>query len=70
MGEVMEDLNSGKIQYAFLRISDPKTSIKKNILINWQVGCGCVYPENSHAINIVPTADGHMELIHLMIRYE
>lgn len=33
----MEDLNSGKIMYCFMRISDPKTSIKKNILINWQV---------------------------------
>lgn len=32
----MEDLNSGKIMYVFVRISDPKTSIKKNILINWQ----------------------------------
>lgn len=35
--EAMEDLNSGKIMYCFLRISDPKTSIRKNILINWQV---------------------------------
>lgn len=34
--EVMEDLNSGKIMYVFVRISDPKTSMKKNILINWQ----------------------------------
>ncbi|XP_059608810.1 drebrin-like protein [Phlebotomus argentipes] len=34
--ELNEDLNSGKIMYAFVRIADPKTSLSKNILINWQ----------------------------------
>ena len=37
LDEVMEDLNSGKIMYVFVRISDPKTGMTKFILINWQV---------------------------------
>lgn len=35
--ELCEDLNSGKIMYAFVRIEDPKTGLKKFLLINWQV---------------------------------
>lgn len=31
-----EDLNSGKIMYAFLKVDDPKTSLKKCVLLNWQ----------------------------------
>ncbi|KAL0277680.1 UNVERIFIED_CONTAM: hypothetical protein PYX00_004888 [Menopon gallinae] len=34
--ELTEDLNSGKIMYAFLKVMDPKTSLPKNVLINWQ----------------------------------
>ncbi|KAH8270277.1 hypothetical protein KR018_006466 [Drosophila ironensis] len=34
--ELTEDLNSGKIMYAFVRIEDPKTSLNKYLLINWQ----------------------------------
>lgn len=33
---MIEDLNSGKIMYAFLKINDPKTSLSKYVLINWQ----------------------------------
>jgi len=35
--ELIEDLNSGKIMYAFLRIEDPKTGLNKYLLVNWQV---------------------------------
>jgi len=35
--ELSEDLNSGKIMYAFLRIEDPKTGLNKYLLVNWQV---------------------------------
>ncbi|XP_050435671.1 drebrin-like protein isoform X2 [Adelges cooleyi] len=31
-----EDLNSSKIMYAFCRVLDPKTSLFKCVLINWQ----------------------------------
>uniref|UniRef100_A0A1L8E5W7 Putative drebrin n=1 Tax=Nyssomyia neivai TaxID=330878 RepID=A0A1L8E5W7_9DIPT len=34
--ELNDDLNSGKIMYAFVRVQDQKTSLAKNILINWQ----------------------------------
>ncbi|KAL7734956.1 hypothetical protein ACLKA6_011221 [Drosophila palustris] len=34
--ELNEDLNSGKIMYAFLRIEDPKTGLNKYLLVNWQ----------------------------------
>ncbi|XP_016999353.2 drebrin-like protein [Drosophila takahashii] len=34
--ELNEDLNSGKIMYAFVRIEDPKTGLNKYLLINWQ----------------------------------
>lgn len=34
--ELKEDLNSGKIMYAFVKLNDPKTSLDKCVLINWQ----------------------------------
>lgn len=34
--EMVEDLNSGKIMYAFCKVMDPKTSLPKCVLINWQ----------------------------------
>lgn len=33
--ELKEELNSGKIMYAFCRLLDPKTSLHKFVLINW-----------------------------------
>ncbi len=35
-GEMCEDLNANKIMYAFCRVDDPKTSLPKFVLINWQ----------------------------------
>ena len=35
--ELTEDFNPSKIQYAFLKVEDPKTSLPKFVLINWQV---------------------------------
>ncbi|KOB69062.1 Uncharacterized protein OBRU01_17693, partial [Operophtera brumata] len=34
--ELIDDLNSGKIQYAFLKVDVPTGSISKYVLINWQ----------------------------------
>jgi len=34
--ELVEDFNPSKVQYAFLRVEDPKTSLPKFVLINWQ----------------------------------
>lgn len=36
LNELSDDFNSGKIMYAFLRLIDPKTSLTKYLLINWQ----------------------------------
>uniref|UniRef100_A0A1B6L3R3 SH3 domain-containing protein n=1 Tax=Graphocephala atropunctata TaxID=36148 RepID=A0A1B6L3R3_9HEMI len=34
--EMREELNSGKIMYAFCKVLDPKTSLHKFVLVNWQ----------------------------------
>ncbi|XP_013192790.1 drebrin-like protein A [Amyelois transitella] len=34
--ELIDDFNSGKIQYAFLKVDVPSGSISKYVLINWQ----------------------------------
>lgn len=36
INELKEDLNSGKIMYAFVKLGDPVTSLNKCVLINWQ----------------------------------
>lgn len=36
LSELIPEFNEGKIQYAFLRVTDPKTGLFKYILINWQ----------------------------------
>ena len=33
--EVEEEMNGGKILYAFCRVTDPNTKLPKNVLINW-----------------------------------
>lgn len=35
--ELADELNSGKIMYAFVSVQDSKTSLTKFLLINWQV---------------------------------
>jgi hypothetical protein len=42
--ELTEELNPSKIMYAFLRVEDPKTSLPKYVILNWQVTniIGCV----------------------------
>lgn len=37
LAELQDDLNSGSIMYAFVRVLDPKTTLNKYVLINWQV---------------------------------
>jgi len=36
LDELTEDFNPSKIQYAFLKVEDQKTSLPKFVLINWQ----------------------------------
>lgn len=35
--ELTEELNSGKILYAFVKITNEKTDLTKYLLVNWQV---------------------------------
>ena len=34
--EMVDSLNSGKIQYAYCRVTDPNTNLPKFVLVNWQ----------------------------------
>lgn len=48
LAELNEDLNTSNIMYGFVRVLDPKTSLTKYVLINWQVtlsllACLCIW---------------------------
>lgn len=36
--EMVEELNSGKVMYAFCRVKDPNSGLPKFVLINWVSG--------------------------------
>jgi hypothetical protein len=38
--EMVEELNGGKMMYAFLRVKDPNTQLFKNVLVNWVRAAG------------------------------
>lgn len=42
--DLIEDFSEGKIQFAFLKIRDPNTSLPKNVLVAW---CGEGVPERT-----------------------
>lgn len=46
--ELVEELNSGKVMYAFCRVQDPNSGLPKYVLINWvsaaQNYCEIVFP--------------------------
>lgn len=49
--ELVEELNSGKVMYAFCQVKDPNSGLPKNVLINW-VGSSslvCEWLGSSHA---------------------
>lgn len=33
--ELVEELNSGKVMYAFCRVQDPNSGLPKFVLVNW-----------------------------------
>lgn len=45
ISELAAELNSGKIQYGFLRVANKETGIAKFVFINWQVMLR--FPDNS-----------------------
>lgn len=38
--EMVEELNSGKVMYAFCRVKDPNSGLPKYVLVNWVSGDG------------------------------
>uniref|UniRef100_A0A3B1IQ63 Drebrin-like b n=1 Tax=Astyanax mexicanus TaxID=7994 RepID=A0A3B1IQ63_ASTMX len=55
--ELVEELNSGKVMYAFCRVQDPNSGLPKYVLINWfrtLILClcicvrGCVFVQGAH----------------------
>lgn len=35
LDEMVEELNSGKVMYAFCRVQDPNSGLPKFVLVNW-----------------------------------
>jgi hypothetical protein len=33
--DLIDDFSDGKIQFAFVKVKDPNTSLPKNVLIGW-----------------------------------
>lgn len=56
-----EDLNSGKIMYAFCKVMDPKTSLPKCVLINWVCILGIeVVRSLSMTVDVIYLKDKHV----------
>lgn len=52
--ELTDELNSGKILYAFVKIANDKANLTKYLLVNWQVNC-----ERSKALLVSLLAGNH-----------
>ncbi|KAE9991869.1 hypothetical protein EG327_010747 [Venturia inaequalis] len=64
--DLIEEFSDGRIQFAFLKIKDPNTTLPKNVLISW---CGEGVPErtkgyfNSHRTSVSKILHGyHVEI--------
>ncbi|KAF2806112.1 uncharacterized protein BDZ99DRAFT_510977 [Mytilinidion resinicola] len=44
LSDLIEDFNDGRIQFAFVKVKDPNTSLPKSVLIAW---CGAGVPERT-----------------------
>ncbi|OAA39686.1 actin binding protein [Metarhizium rileyi] len=44
LADLIEDFNEGRVQFAFVKVKDPNTSLPKNVLIAW---CGGGVPERT-----------------------
>lgn len=44
LSDLIEDFNEGRIQFAFVKVKDPNTTLPKNVLIAW---CGGGVPERT-----------------------
>ncbi|XP_054267084.1 drebrin-like protein isoform X1 [Macrosteles quadrilineatus] len=64
--EMREDLNSGKIMYAFCKVLDPKTSLNKFVLVNWQ-GEGAPHPRKATSANHIRDVTNLLKGTHVTI---
>ncbi|CAG2056376.1 unnamed protein product [Timema podura] len=64
--ELTEDLNSGKIMYAFCKVMDPKTSLPKCVLINWQ-GEGAPHARKGTCANHVHEVTNFFKGVHVTL---
>lgn len=60
--ELVEELNSGKVMYAFCRVQDPNSGLPKYVLINWVRGAFC-FP----ALNYARQSGHHSLTFSLMV---
>uniref|UniRef100_A0A3B4G4J2 ADF-H domain-containing protein n=1 Tax=Pundamilia nyererei TaxID=303518 RepID=A0A3B4G4J2_9CICH len=59
--EMVEELNSGKVMYAFCRVRDPNSGLPKYILINW-TGEGVKDSRKGQCANHVSTIAGFLKV--------
>ncbi len=52
--ELVEELNSGKVMYAFCRVEDPNSGLPKYVLINW--------------VGFVPSVTHHIDFVSWLYR--
>lgn len=66
LAEMAEDLNSGSIMYAFCQVQDPKTSLPKYVLINWQ-GEGAPVVRKGMCANHIRSVCDFLKCIHVTV---
>ncbi|KAF6085672.1 drebrin like [Phyllostomus discolor] len=64
--EMVEELNSGKVMYAFCRVKDPNSGLPKFVLVNW-TGEGVNDARKGVCANHVSTVAGFLKGAHVTI---
>ncbi|XP_008944038.1 PREDICTED: drebrin-like protein, partial [Merops nubicus] len=64
--EMLEELNSGKVMYAFCRVKDPNSGLPKYVLINW-TGEGVNDVRKGACANHVSTVANFLKGAHVTI---
>ncbi|KAI6058949.1 Drebrin-like protein [Aix galericulata] len=64
--EMVEELNSGKVMYAFCRVKDPNSGLPKYVLVNW-TGEGVNDVRKGACANHVSTVAGFLKGAHVTI---
>lgn len=64
--ELVEELNSGKVMYAFCRVNDPTSGLPKFVFINW-TGESVNDVRKGACVNHVSTMANFMKCAHVII---